>query len=170
MRKLVRDLPQEGLPLRLPASERVEPDGVGVQIDLRPDEAVAPGRVHGESMPQEGEGPIVGRAAQEDEAALRVHSGVEDPPGGERATGRSSLDAGSGLPSAGRDILGRLALHATAGSMLEARPDLRLPAALPQIRRSRSRYWPRPRSQWRIPRSRCSAYQDSLSGESSGTP
>jgi len=67
----VGDFPQEGLPQRFPAAERVEPDGVSGQIHLRPNEAVAPGRIHGEGMPQEGDGPIVARSAQEDEAALR---------------------------------------------------------------------------------------------------
>jgi hypothetical protein len=47
------------LPQRLPATERVEPDESAAKILLRPEEAIAPGGVHSEGVPQKGRGPCL---------------------------------------------------------------------------------------------------------------
>ncbi len=46
MRELVGNTSQERLPRRFPAAEGVEPDHASIQIDLRADEAMAPGGAH----------------------------------------------------------------------------------------------------------------------------
>ncbi len=53
MRECVDSLPQEGLPQWFPAAQGKELNDVSVQIDLRPDEAMAPSRIYSEDMSQE---------------------------------------------------------------------------------------------------------------------
>ena len=64
------NLAQERLPDRLPSSEGVEPDGLGVQLDLSSDETVRPGGVHGEGVAQQSGCTLLVGPPQEEDAAL----------------------------------------------------------------------------------------------------
>ena len=124
------NLSQERLPCWLTSSEGVEPDDVGVKIDLSSDEPVRPVGVKGEGASQEGGCALVARTPQEDDAPLRAGLGVEGPLCREWAASWGTVDAGGRPAVAGGDELGRLDLKGFQGVMMEARPDLRLPAAI----------------------------------------
>jgi hypothetical protein len=121
-------LSKQGLSYWLTSPEGVEPDDVGVQIDLGSDKPVRPGGVEGEGVAQQCGSPLVIGTPQEDEAAVRGSRQVAGPLLGERAASRRTVEPGGGPAAAGRDELGRLDLQRRQGLVVEARPDLRLPA------------------------------------------
>jgi hypothetical protein len=127
---LVGDLSEQGLKRGFAASEGVEADGVGVEIDLAADKAVRPERVDGESMAEQADLTVIVGASEEDDLAGGVSLKALLPGVWEGLSERGRQDTFGGAGACGSDELGGLTLKGLEGAMVEAAPDLGLPAAV----------------------------------------
>ena len=112
------------------SSEGVEADEVGVQVDLTSDESVRPKRIEREVVTEEIERAGLIGAAQEDDLAAGMERQIRLPRLREGRSWRGSVDSKSSTGTAGLDVLGGLDLEGEQRVVLEARPDLGLPAAV----------------------------------------
>jgi hypothetical protein len=129
-RELVRDLSEEGLKGGFAASEGVKANGVGVEIDFAADESVRPERVDGESMSQQSDLAVIVGASEEDDLACGVSLEAQLPRMWEGLPERSGQDTFGRASACGRDEPGGLTLKGLKGQMVEAPPDLGLPATV----------------------------------------
>lgn len=112
------------------SSEGVEADEVGVQVDLTSDESVCPKRIEREAVTEQVERAGLIGAAQEDDLAAGMERQIRLPRFREGRSWRGGFDSKSGTGAAGLDVLGGLDLEGKQRVVLEARPDLCLPAAV----------------------------------------
>lgn len=129
-RELVRDLSDQGLVLWLSSSEGVEADGVGVEVDFTADEAMRPEWVDGEGTTKQANLTMIVGASEEDDLASRMSLKVLPPRLREGLSEGSGQDAFGGSGSGSGHELGGLILKSLKRSVVEASPDLGLPAAV----------------------------------------
>jgi hypothetical protein len=129
-RELVRDLGDQGLELGLPAAEGVEANGVGVKVDFAADEAMRPEWVDREGTTKQTDLTMIVGTPKEDDLAGGMSLKVLPPRLREGLSEGSGQDAFGGSGSSGGNELGGLILKSLKGPVVEASPDLGLPAAV----------------------------------------
>lgn len=112
------------------SSESVEADEVGVQVDLTADESVCPERIEREAVSEQVKRAGLIGAAQEDDLAAGMERQIRLPRLREGRSWWGSIDSKGSTGTAGLDVLGGPDLEGEQRVMLEARPDLCLPAAV----------------------------------------
>jgi hypothetical protein len=129
-RELIRDLGEEGLKRGFSASEGVEANGVGVKIDLAADEPMRPEGIDREGMSEQTDLTVIVGASEEDDLAGRVSLEARLPRMWEGLPERGGQDTLGGAGACGSDEPGGVTLKGFQGQMVEASPDLGLPAAV----------------------------------------
>ena len=128
--KAVGRFVQERLVMRLTPAKRMEADGLGVEIDLAANEAMGPKGVYPEGATQQAHGTSLRTVADEDERANRVRLQIRLPGRRERPPCGSRLDTGGRARAVGVDIAPGTLLEGSERRVVEASPDLGLPATV----------------------------------------
>jgi hypothetical protein len=114
----------------LSSSEGVEADGVGVEVELAADESVRPELVDGEGVAEQADLAAIVGASEEDNLAYGMSLKVLAPRLREGLPEGGCQDAFGGSGSCGGNEPGGLILKSLQGVVVEASPDLGLPAAV----------------------------------------
>jgi hypothetical protein len=128
--ELVRDLSEQGLVLWLSSSEGVEADDVGVEVELAADEAVRPEWVDGEGVAEQADLATIVGSSEENNFPCGMSLKVLPPRLREGLPEGGCQDAFGGSGSRGGNEPGGLILKSLQGVVMEASPDLGLPAAV----------------------------------------
>lgn len=126
----MRNLIEQGLPVRITATQSEELNLAGRQVDLAADETVGPVSVDGKHMAQEGHLPLFRRASQIDDLAAYGLPEVQVKSLGHRRTPRRSLLAGGVAAAKGPEEAIRDAAQIPEAGMVEPLPDDFLPSAV----------------------------------------
>jgi hypothetical protein len=114
----------------LAATERIGADRLRAEMKLAPDEAVGPEWVHRDRPAEPADRTGVRTAADEDHDPFGVCLEMRLPGGRERSPRGRHLDTGRGAVSVGLDVTPGAFMQGSERLMVEARPHLRLPAAV----------------------------------------
>ena len=112
------------------SSEGVEADEVGIQVDLTSDKSVCPEWIEREAVTEQVERAGLIGATQKDDLAVGMERQIWLPCIREGRSRRGGFDSKGGTGAACLDKLGGLDLEGEQRVVLEARPDLGLPAAV----------------------------------------
>jgi hypothetical protein len=128
-RQVVIDLSEEGLEMGFAAPEGIEADLVGVEVDFAADEAVRPEGINGEGVSEQVDvAMVVGTSEEDDFPGMKLKGWL--PGMGEGLSERGVQKPFGGAGTGSSDELVGLTLKRLQGLMVEATPDLGLPAAV----------------------------------------
>ena len=114
----------------LPPAKRMESDGLGAEIHLAPDQAVGPEGIGLEGAPEEAHRTGLRSAPDEDHHPFGMGLQIRLPRGRERTPWGRAFDAGGRALAVGADIAPGALLKVSERIVVEACPDLGLPAAV----------------------------------------
>jgi len=116
--------------IRFPSAQRVEANGLGVEIQLAADQAMGPAGIHLEGTTEETDSAGLRGATEEDHQPVGSGLQIRLPRGRERPSGGSGPDASGGALAVGVDIPLGAFLEVGERIMVEACPNLGLPPAV----------------------------------------
>lgn len=121
---------QERLVIRRPSTKRMEADGPGAEIHLAAHQPVRPAGVYREGPAEQAHRARLRGASDEDDHPVRWSLQIGLPRVGEETAGRRGLNAAGGARAVRADIALGALLEGAERIVMEARPDLGLPAAV----------------------------------------
>src|SRR5713101_6409655 len=116
--------------MRLTTAKRMETDGLSVEIHVAANEPMRPKGVDPEGTAQQADGAGLRTTADEDDRSDRMGLQVRPPGGREWPPCGSRLDTGGGALAVGADIASGTLVEGGERSVVEANPNLGLPAAV----------------------------------------